>query len=416
MTPQLKPGACKISGKQSGLSRPSDRRGAPAWISCVWPHDGGPATNTYVHSRDGVGRASEPASRTPELCLGQPVGFVDVPAIRAFPGSVARVHEDDGHSRQCSFVNNETAELGECPRMQRGSLGPPSPDPFADALEVFQGDTSSGAFGLSHDALGNAMVDVSGESSLLPPALFEQALGALGSFRLEPAPKPPVAVAQPVQMAPGKDAPVGIGRDVDDAEVDADHVGHRGSAGLLNCAGCVQVPLPIPIEQIRLTPLTLQEFALVWPAGEGNHLTARDRPDRCSSVVGLVAQDSGVVGDCSQRLERALGVFGSLVSVGHLGNQEHDDLGREPGGLPYPVVGEPMEGIAAEGSMFPGYGAEFIGSGVRPTECCPKRSHLLRIRPELDLGDESCHAPSMRRGTDTLRAVLAAPRKTLVLP
>jgi hypothetical protein len=34
----------------------------------------------------------------------------------------------------------------------------------------------------------------------------------------------------------------------------------------------------------------------------------------------------------------------------------------------------------------------------------------------LDLGDESCHAPSMRRGTDTLRAVLAAPRKTLVLP
>ena len=46
MTRRLKARVRKSPGRQSGLSHPSDRSG-PAWVSCVWPHDGDPATRGW---------------------------------------------------------------------------------------------------------------------------------------------------------------------------------------------------------------------------------------------------------------------------------------------------------------------------------------------------------------------------------
>jgi len=45
---QLEKTACRSACGLTGLSRPWGRLGVPAWVSCVRPHYGDPATNTYV--------------------------------------------------------------------------------------------------------------------------------------------------------------------------------------------------------------------------------------------------------------------------------------------------------------------------------------------------------------------------------
>jgi hypothetical protein len=79
----------------------------------VWLHDGSPARD--VPGRDVVGRASEPAPLTGKPVLSRTVGLVDVPALRAFPRGVPRVHEHYGYSGEFRLVGDERPELPECP-------------------------------------------------------------------------------------------------------------------------------------------------------------------------------------------------------------------------------------------------------------------------------------------------------------
>jgi hypothetical protein len=119
-----------------------------------------------------------------------PVGAFAVPALGASLAGISGVHEDHGYIRESRLVADERAELGERPsREPILRVTAPSRDPVADALEVFEGDPASGAFGGLDDLLADDVVLVPAEPSLFtldPPDLLLARFGvlALESFPL----------------------------------------------------------------------------------------------------------------------------------------------------------------------------------------------------------------------------------------
>src|SRR5205823_3571918 len=100
--------------------------------------------------------------------------------------AVAGINRDHSHSRHLRFVFDEGAELVERPGMQRGPLGLPSPNPSANAFELFQGNRSLRALSLDHQSLADRVVDLAGEPPLLATASLEQTLGRPGVESLQP--------------------------------------------------------------------------------------------------------------------------------------------------------------------------------------------------------------------------------------
>ena len=74
------------------------------------------------------------------------VSFIDIATKGTFTGSIARVNFLDRHTGKLPFVFDKAMQLEESPAMEIVSLALAKPYPFADALEVFKNNTTSGAF------------------------------------------------------------------------------------------------------------------------------------------------------------------------------------------------------------------------------------------------------------------------------
>lgn len=136
-------------------------------IRNVWRVGERPAAFPKVHGSVDVGIGLEATLPATKPILRWPVSFLGVPADGALPRGVARVNEDQRDSGQGSFVRDVLTQLEERPGMQSGPLFPSSPNPRANAFEVFQGNRSLRAFGGSNDLLRDAMVNVPRKAGFL---------------------------------------------------------------------------------------------------------------------------------------------------------------------------------------------------------------------------------------------------------
>jgi hypothetical protein len=73
---------------------------------------------------------------------------------------------------------------------KRGSLRPPNRDALADTLQVFQGNPATGSFGRSHEQLADRVVDATPEAVFFAPSPLEQSLGRSGALGLQPLAEP----------------------------------------------------------------------------------------------------------------------------------------------------------------------------------------------------------------------------------
>ena len=154
----------------------------------VWAVDCAPARDTAlgdVAGRIVVGVGNDPARPTVEGFLVGPVAFVPVPALGAGLGGVPRVDGDQRYPGPARLVGEERAELVERPGLQGDPLGLAEPDPVADARQVFDGDSATGACSLGHDCLGDDVVDVRGVPRFFPAPPGQQPLRGLGALGLQ---------------------------------------------------------------------------------------------------------------------------------------------------------------------------------------------------------------------------------------
>ena len=128
----------------------------------------------HVDPGDVIGWPSEAAPTTTEAVASGPVGPLGVAAARAALRGVGRVHLDERHTGTVCLVLDEHAELVKRPGGLPCSLVASNRDPLADALELFQGNTTFGAFCDSNDSLGDLMVDMGGVPGFPTCTLFEE--------------------------------------------------------------------------------------------------------------------------------------------------------------------------------------------------------------------------------------------------
>ena len=195
----------------------------------VWRIDGRPACN--IASRDVVGRASEPAADTLELRLRTTIAPCDVAAGRARLRGVGRIDQQDRDAGQRRLVRHEGSQLVEAPPVEQPTLDLgsrvrsafPLPDALPNAVQVFECDGAVSTGGGLHEPLRDDMIGVGLKAPLFPATVFQQPLGALRPLLLEPPSDAEVPAPRAVQPGTGEHCRIARGRDVDDAQIDAEH-------------------------------------------------------------------------------------------------------------------------------------------------------------------------------------------------
>jgi len=157
--------------------------------------------------------------------------------------------------------------------MQNGALRLPSPDPRANALEVFKRNPTLRALSLPNDAFADRVVHVLGKAILLSGQLAQPPLCRQGTLLLKPISEPPLAVAHAFHRTPAVDHAVRVGGDIRHAQVDPDHIVDILGVGFLDLAHREQIPCTTHQRQVDLTALRLEQGPLACATDEGDGLS-----------------------------------------------------------------------------------------------------------------------------------------------
>lgn len=274
------------------------------------------------------------------------------------------------------------------PRMLDATLSLANRDPFADALEIFEGDAATGVFGLRNQLFGYDVVHVAGKPGFFSAALLQEPLDGLGAFCLKSCSQFSVAFPQAIRFASRIGVPVRVGGDVDDAQVDTQEIGSDTGRRIFDVAGLVQIEGTIVINQVGLSLPGLEQHHLPLTGKEGNALSASDCPDRDGLVRQAPGQDALVIGNGTQRFESTPSSTIELVGISHLGEHPHNNLRRESEPFAQLVVECSMQVELAERLVLPSVIAYVIGSGVGRFQRTLESVRLLRRRVEFYLGDQ----------------------------
>jgi hypothetical protein len=284
-----------------------------------------------------------------ECRLAGPVLFGDVPASPAFPRRVARIDENERHSRQCGFVGDKHPQLVERPTVENHSLPAPNSYPVANPTQVFELDSACGAFSAGNDLLTDNVVDVAGKAGLPAREKFEPTLGRSGSLTLQLRTQPAVAIADALDLRTRVLSTVGIRGDVRDSKIDAKERGSLKQCRLWHIARGNEIERAILIDQVRLATLAHEQHELLPPAsGEADVQPTIQAADRDGHPIHIPAKDAAIVGDGTMRAKGALRLPVELVSVGNLGDAAHRDLGRKSEVVAKTLVDQRLNAVAIE--------------------------------------------------------------------
>lgn len=359
-----------------------------------------PASN--VSGRVPIGISGMPTGFARESALVGAVGPLGMPANGALLAGVSRVYENDWNPDPLSLVAQFGAEVEESPGMQGSPLWPTSPDPQTNALEVFQGYRSLRAFGFSYQFLGDGMVHVIGEASLLARKLLQAALGPLRAFLLKLLPKAMVAVSDPVEVRTGVRLAVAVGGDLDNAQVYAQHPLDLDRFGLLDVHRGQQVELAPHVGEVSFPLLGCQKTTLVFTANEGNSLAAPKRPDAHGLRHHFPRKHPVIVGDGPQLTKGAFGLLIQFVGIYHLGVCPHHHLSRKVELVLGRVVNKVVQGNLLEGLGFPSYARNVVTSRVEAPHGVEQIATLFGRSYKSDLGGK-LHKSSIVRSLQMLK-------------
>lgn len=289
--------------------------------SRVRPIDCGPAD---ILRSDGVCRTSESADHATERASRGPVRLRDVPTYRTGSGRVTRIDGHYGHAVASSLVLDEETQLVESPRVEDTTLGPTNRNPIADACKVFDGDSSISVFGLRDQPLADDVVHVTSKSGFYPLALLEKAFGGLGSFLLQTVPQDGMPSSQSVQVTPTMSISIGIGGDVDNAEIDSEKVLYAYSFRFVDLVDDHQVERAVPVDERSTVGSGTVEGTV---RDDRDLLTAVERQD--TDGVAFPRQCPLIVRDPGEGLEERLLRLVAFVGTCHLGDGSDRKLCRE---------------------------------------------------------------------------------------
>ena len=269
------------------------------------------------------------------------------------------------------------------PRMLDATLGLANRYPFTDALEVFQGNTPTGVFGLRNQQFGDDVVHVIGEPGFFTPSLLKEPLCRLGTLRLESGPQSGMTGTQTIDRATRVGFAIRVSRDIDDTEVHAQPVFRFIGRRLGHIHDHGEVELAVTVDEVNLPANVLQPGSLIAAEDDGNELPPLERQDGYA-VKAFPGQHPLVIDDTTVRLEdRFLGLI-PLIGFAGLGDGTDRKLRGESEGFSNIAVDEALEPNLVGRSLLEGNFGDDVAGGVKPLHRLDERNGLFGRRLEFD--------------------------------
>ena len=347
-----------------------------------WLHDN--SLGPDIPGRNMVCWASEPAGHTNETGLRDAVSLIHEAALGASPAGIPRVNEDYRDTRQSSLVLDKAAKLEERPVGLARPLTPTKPFPvLAYPLEVFQGDTPLGVFGVSHQPLADDVVRVALEALLSPRDTPELSSGRSSLLALEVA-------AAVLKLAPGvlnllarEGFTIRIDCEIDDAEVNPQVVRDFSLRGFGGVNGHKEIEDAIPEHEVGLASAPVDTSRLILSQPDGDYLT----PGKCQQAHRLHAlprHDALIILDGPIGPEVGLNAPVSLVGFHGLRDSADGQLRRETETGANVIVDQLLEGHLVGTPFSEGDPGDGIASGVEASHRLQQGAMLAGIGSELD--------------------------------
>ena len=329
-----------------------------------------------------------PTRQASECRLVGPVLLVGVPTFGTLPAGVPRVHGNQRNTRQLCLVDQERTQLGEGPTMQNGTLLTPSPDPLADAIEIFDGNAAPGAFGGFNDLLTDHVVDVFGKTKLLARQLLQPALGGAGLLLLQPRPQPAMPVSNALHFAAAVPLAVAGGSNLRNSEVYAKELANSRYLRLCDLARGHQKPFATDQAEIGFAFPGCEQCALPVATDKRNTQPAIEGPDGNGGGLQVVGEDSLIESGRSRGAEGAPRLLVEFVGIGYLRNAAHGGLRGKSELIPHTAIAELVQIELPEGFGIPRHRADRIASGIASGQRARQGVRLDGGRAEFQLRGE----------------------------
>jgi len=344
---------------------------------------------------------------TLKLSLVLAIGLLAMAALRTGPAGIARVDQHDRHSHELSLVLQERTQLVERPAGMPVSLGLLDRDPIPDALEVLKGDRGAGCLSFGDDLLADAVVLVATKIGLSLADLGKSASGALGADAVESGPSPGVVPSHALHLLPGERLAAGVGGQIDDPQVHAEHVGRLDRSVLGNVDRAEQVELALSINEIGLPLDAALPVLLVSTADEWDQQSTGERPHAYRGQA-LEAQDALVVADGRSRLEDRTLRLVPLEAFDRLGDRPHRELTGESELLADLMIGQLVDrDLTIDPGLESDLGCERRGL-VEPLHRGQKIGLLIRCGQQSQL-ERELHASSVAISVPIVKGGAAPP-------
>jgi len=334
------------------------------------------------------------------------IRFINAATDGASTRSVARINFQHRNTYPSRLVLDKAFQLEERPIGVSCSLLASNSGPRPNASQVLNGNRPLRVLRLLHESFTDRVVRIGLEASLSPTDTPQFTPSSFRALALQVAAAMSINPTLLFNHCAGERLPVRVGRQIDDAQVNAEYIVNCSRVGFVNVAGRQQIELTAPSKQVAFALLVLQQRKLACAAGKGDTQATVNCPNRDRLLINVPAQNASIVGDATSQVERAFGLAIQLVGVGHFSDATHHDLRRQfRERLAGIVVGQLVQFELPKGLGFPRAVAQVIASRVRQFKRAPERSSLLRRRQELDLSGkfhvlniaQKCHVVKYRK-------------------
>lgn len=315
------------------------------------------------------------------------VGFVNATTSRASTRGIARIYEKNMNAMQFSLISNLRPKVSECPRPQFIPLCFSNDRyPFADARQIFKGNTAAGAFRTLNKVFGYYMVNIFGKARFLAAALCQEFATRSGLLCLQLGAQPVMPFSKGCDLSSAIGVTVAIGSNILNAEIDAKKIVNIFWRWFIDFAGRKQVKLTIDQAKVRLATVTTKQFLSAGVSKEGNALDATvNRPNGNFVFVEFPGQDTAIKSDTTQRSKLTLYRFAYFVGIGNLSNTANDKLGTKIKSGTGFVIGNFLKLEFPERAVGPSDITNEIASGIRYLECTLQAISLCFGRCKLYL-------------------------------
>lgn len=366
-------------------------------------HDIRPCSD--VDRCDVVRRAIEPALLTFKSISSYSVSLGFISTFGTGPRSSSWVYDLDRDASQSSLVFDKTSQLPECPGMLVSTMSFSNRYPVPDALQIFEDDHLTGVFGFRYQFLGDDMIGIGGESSLLPGESFKMFLCTPGTTLLECCPVFGPFPTNLIDSSPTIGFTVAIDCEVDNSKINPESTQRFDLFRFGDINENTKIEYSFDEYEICLSTDPIHSRSIIITNNNWD-FNASFEGQYGNLIEPLPPENSLVVNHSPVWFEFGFDGFISFVDLYNLRYGSHCHLGGEPEFLPDLVIDELLEFNFVSTFILKGNIRDEITSFIEPFHGFFEEFELILIRAEFDLERQYHHMDNIIQCINTFPQVL----------